>query len=69
MSNETRAACDAVAKRAAELSADATPESLKTIAEAVAQVHFGPDGGDFKYDYHNTHHDDRHRSGAGFGAA
>lgn len=74
MSEATDAARDAVANRAEELAKEATPESLKTIADAVAQVHFGPQGADTRYDYHNdtrydyhnTHHDPRQRQ-AGFG--
>lgn len=70
MSDATDAARDAVANRAGELAKDATPETLKTIAEAVAQVHYGPQGADYnnrtkydydnntntRYDYHETHH-------------
>lgn len=74
MSDATDAARDAVAKRAGELAADATPESLKTIAEAVAQVHYGPQGAanTMRYDYHNetnyhNFHHDGQRGRAGFG--
>lgn len=73
MSDLTDKACDAVAARAKTLAKDATPETLKTIAEAVAQVHFGPQGADYRYDnrtryeYHATHHNGAERNQAGFG--
>lgn len=70
MSDATDKARDAVADRAAELAVAATPETLKSIAEAVAQVHFGPEGSssETKYEYHSTHHDGRNRPNPGFGA-
>lgn len=75
MTDATDAARNAVAEKAVELSKKATPEGLKTIAEAVAQVHFGPQGGGYAntyngnthYDYHSTLHHDHPRREPGFG--
>lgn len=72
MSDVTQGACDKIAVRASRLAEDADVEQLKTLAEAVAQVHFGPQGAEYNnrthYDYHATTHDSRTSRGTGFGA-
>lgn len=73
MTQQTDEARDAIAKQAAKLAEKADAAELKTLAEAVAQVHFGPQGADYQYanrttyDYHSTHHPEKPVQGMGFG--
>lgn len=56
MSEATQQACDAIARRAAEIAKDADPERLEQLARAVQAVHFAPQDGAYTYKYDGEYH-------------